>query len=90
MVNAGGESLRAGLLFEWILKYLIPLEFVVMFGWWMYQAAAVYDPTGWWNPVHIFSVGTCVMQWGVALLLMVVLNRRLAVTSRRGLSEVEA
>ena len=66
------------MLYEWILKYLIPVEFVLMFGWWMYQAVAVYDPEAWWNPVRIYSVGTCLLQWGIALGLLRVFNQRLA------------
>jgi NSS family neurotransmitter:Na+ symporter len=49
-----------------------------MFGWWMYQAAAVFDPDSWWNPLHTYSVGTCVAQWVVAIVLLVAFNRRLA------------
>ena len=74
--HAGGR--RAGRLWGWILKYLVPVEFAAMFGWWMYQAAAVYDPEGWWNPLRVYSVGTCVMQWGVALAVLGAFNRRLA------------
>lgn len=77
--HAGGR--RAGRLWGWILKYLVPVEFAAMFGWWMYQAAAVYDPEGWWNPLRVYSVGTCVMQWGVALAVLGAFNRRLAVVS---------
>ena len=53
------------------LKYLVPIEFAVMFGWWSYQAAFVYDPGGWWKPWHTYSIGTCVVQWAVALLLLI-------------------
>ena len=74
--HAGGR--RAGRLWGWILKYLVPVEFAAMFGWWMYQAAAVYDPEGWWNPLRVYSVGTCVAQWGVALAVLGAFNRRLA------------
>ena len=77
--HAGGR--RAGRLWGWILKYLVPVEFAAMFGWWMYQAAAVYDPEGWWNPLRVYSVGTCVMQWGVALAVLGAFNRRLAARS---------
>lgn len=75
--HAGGR--RAGRLWGWTLKYLVPVEFAAMFGWWMYQAAAVYDPDGWWNPLRVYSVGTCVVQWGVALAVLGAFNRRLAV-----------
>jgi NSS family neurotransmitter:Na+ symporter len=83
-ITPGG--IPVGVIFEVTLKYVIPALFVVMFGWWMYQAATVYDPDGWWNPDpfnHTFSVGTCLVQWGLALLLLLFFNRRLAESSTR-------
>ena len=46
--------------------------------WWLYQAAAVYAPDRWFDPFDPFSVMTCLAQWGVVLVLLIVLNRRLA------------
>jgi NSS family neurotransmitter:Na+ symporter len=87
-VNITPGGIRVGPLFELTLKYLIPAQFVVMFGWWMYQAAAVYDPDAWWHPLHTYSVGTCVAQWGAALLLLLVFNRRIATASTSARAEV--
>jgi NSS family neurotransmitter:Na+ symporter len=81
LINQTPQTVRVGRVYEWTLKYLIPVEFAAMFGWWMYQAVTVYDPDGWWNPVRVFSVGTCLMQWGVALVLLRLFNRRLAEAS---------
>ena len=78
LVNTHSVGRRAGPVWAWILKYLVPVEFAVMFGWWMYQAATVYDPEGWWNPLRVYSVGTCVVQWGIALAVLWAFNRRLA------------
>ena len=88
-INVLGSHINVGRIYGWILKYLVPAEFVAMFGWWMYQAATVYDPEGWWNPTRTFSVGTCVAQWSVALLLLLAFNRRIARVSTRGVVEVE-
>ena len=77
LINRGRNSVKVGRVYEWVLKYLIPAEFVIMFTWWMYQAVTVYDPDGWWNPVRVYSVGTCLLQWGVALVLLRTFNRRL-------------
>jgi len=87
LINASG-GLPAGWPYEITLKYLVPIEFVLMFGWWMYQAATSIDPQGWWNPAHINSVGTCVVQWGAALALLWAFNRRIAAASTRELAEV--
>ena len=78
LVYTHSAGRRAGPVWAWILKYLVPVEFAVMFGWWIYQAATVYDPDGWWNPLRVYSVGTCVVQWGVALAVLWAFNRRLA------------
>jgi NSS family neurotransmitter:Na+ symporter len=41
-------------------------------------AATVYAPDQWMNPINPYSVMTCVVQWGIALLVFIALNRRLA------------
>ena len=83
-LNVGDGTARVGPVFGWMLTYLIPVQFAVMFGWWMYQAVAVYDPEGWWNPVRTYSLGTCLLQWGIALLLLRIFNQRLARASVSG------
>lgn len=82
LVNTEGNDLRVGRVYELVLKYGIPVQFVLMLGWWMYQAAT-WDPQGWWNPLHVESVGTCLLQWGVVLALLAVFNRRLGAASLR-------
>jgi len=86
-VNVPG-GLQAGWAYRFTITYLVPLEFVLMFGWWMYQAIAVYDPEGWWNPIHVYSVGTCVAQWAAALVLLLAFNRKIAAASTREQVEV--
>jgi len=81
LINVGDGAIRVGPLFSWVLQYMIPMQFVVMFGWWMYQAVAVYDPENWWNPIRMYSLGTCLLQWGGALAVVLVFNRRLAASS---------
>ena len=66
------------------MTWLVPLEFLAMFTWWTYQAVAVFDPAGWWNPVRVSSLGTCLFQWGIALALLLAFNRRIAAASLRG------
>ena len=75
------ESVDIGPSFDWMIRRFIPLQFVVMFGWWMYQAVVVYDPEGWWNPFRTYSLGTCLAQWGLVLLILVVFNSKLAAAS---------
>jgi len=55
----------------------IPVIFLVLFGWWIYQSVRD-NPGTWWNPLETFSTGTLFAQWGAALLLVLALNRFLA------------
>ena len=83
LINGSPGATQVGRVYSWLLKYLVPAEFAAMFGWWMYQSVAVYDAAEWWNPVRTFSLGTCLLQWGTALLLLRMFNRRIAAASTR-------
>jgi len=78
LINTEGNDLAAGKWFNFIVTFLIPIEFVVMLGWWFWQAATVYDPEGWWHPFHTNSVGTCLLQWGVVIIIFILFNRWIA------------
>jgi NSS family neurotransmitter:Na+ symporter len=51
----------------------MPLIFVIIFGWWVWQAATWY-PRTWWNPFKTLSPGTMIMQWAILLLLLIWAN----------------
>ena len=83
LINIAPGDRKMGRGYDWVLTYLVPLEFVAMFGWWIYQAVAVVDPLGWWHPLRTYSLGTCLLQWGIALALLVGFNRKIAALSLR-------
>lgn len=80
-VNAGAE-LRMGKWWVFILKYISPLIFLVMTGWWFYQAIS-WDKKEWWHPFKVNSVGTIILQWAMLLILVWLLNNRLALWTRK-------
>ena len=82
-INGTGADLRVGPWFNVVVAVVIPIEFAAMLGWWFYQSISTYDPDGWWQPFHVFSVGTCVAQWSMVLALLFLFNRRLARWSTR-------
>jgi len=69
---------NAGPLWDTMIRFVIPTLAVVLLGWWLYQAASVYAPDRWFDPFDPFSVMTCLTQWGVVLILLIVLNRKVA------------
>ena len=83
LVDVPGSGPTLSPIFDWVLTYVVPVEFVLMFGWWVYQSVIVLDPSEWWNPVRTYSLGTCLLQWGIALALLVLFNQRIARASLR-------
>lgn len=62
--------------FKFIVFWLIPLEFFVLLAWWFYQSVT-WDAAGWWNPLNTLSIGTCLVQWGLLLFVLILANRRM-------------
>ena len=75
------SDLRVGEWWSWCMR-LIPVVFVIIFGWWLYQSVQFHDD--WWNPLETFSTGTLLLQWGVLFVFVFALNRFFARRVRRG------
>ena len=58
----------------WI-RYAIPLQAVVLLGWWLYLATTASFTSRWWDPTEPYSAMTCLVQWGLALAVFYALNR---------------
>lgn len=82
VVNGEGADLRMGRWWVFVVGVLIPVEAVVLMAWWLYQAVG-WDED-WLNPLAPASVGTVLLQWGVALLALLVLNKWLGRNNRAG------
>lgn len=75
IVNTPEERRPVGRWFVFVMKYVIPVEFAALMIWWFYKAATEFDPEGWWNPFHRYSVGTTLAQWGLLIAVLLLLNR---------------
>jgi len=75
LINTEDEPHPVGAWFTFVMRYVVPLEFLALMVWWFYQSAANYDRDGWWNPFRTYSVGTTVVQWGLLVLLLLLVNR---------------
>ncbi len=69
------NDIRPGRLFDIAVKYILPAEFLAMTVWWFLQSVTVYDPEFWWHPFRRFSLGTCVFQWTVLIVVLLVLQK---------------
>ncbi|MDZ7374054.1 MAG: sodium-dependent transporter [candidate division KSB1 bacterium] len=82
-INLPGRDLPIGRWYDVAITVANPLLFAAMVAWWFYQSATSYDPQGWWHPFHRFSLGTCLFQWGLVVLALLLLNRHLVVGTLR-------
>ncbi len=72
LINESGD-IHVGRWWSLIVKHLIPVQVVVLVTWWFAQVI-IADPDNWWNPLVPESVGTCLLQWGIALLVLISVN----------------
>lgn len=76
LINQLGNDVNIGKWYEYIIKYIIPLEFVVLIIWWFWQSIN-WSPKTWWNPFSTYSLGTCVFQWALVIAFFVIVNKKI-------------
>lgn len=81
------NDIRLGRWFIFTLRYLIPLQFVLLLGWWFWLSAG-WDRANWWNPLGTATIGSCLAQWGVAAILMIITGPWLARRLKRKASDI--
>ncbi len=70
---------KAGRRWDMLIGLLVPLQAAILLIWWLYQSAALYAPDSWYDPFEPFSVMTCIVQWGIVLFALILLNKWLVV-----------
>jgi NSS family neurotransmitter:Na+ symporter len=85
VVNGEGADLRVGRWWSFLVGVVVPVEAVTLMIWWLWEARG-WDPEGWLHPFRSATVGTVLLQWGVALVLLVAINQWL---TRRGEKTLE-
>ncbi len=55
---------------------LLPAEFTVLILWWAIRSFGWVDK--WWNPFTAESLGTCLFQWTIAIIILMAFNNRMA------------
>jgi len=74
VVNRDGCDLRIGRWWVVVVGVLVPVEAVTLMLWWLWESRS-WDPQGWLSPFKSASAGTVLLQWAIALVVLVVLNR---------------
>lgn len=73
IINGIGSDVRIGKWYNIIIKYLVPIQAMVLVIWWLISSIT-WDPE-WWNPFHIENAGTALFQWLIVLILFITFNK---------------
>jgi len=65
-VNVEGDW-RVGPVWEMLIKWVVPVQAVVLLVWWLWISATEYAPDTWFNPLEPLSVATCIVQWTIIM-----------------------
>jgi NSS family neurotransmitter:Na+ symporter len=66
------DDWKLGIWWERVLKFFIPIAATVLLVWWLSLAAQVDQ---WFNPFSAYSLMTCLAQWAIILIILVLINR---------------
>lgn len=73
-VNSSPHDFKLGKGYNIIISIIIPAQGIILIGWYFYQSITQLGAE-WWNPLHIYSVGTILFQWGIAIITFLILNK---------------
>ncbi len=66
---------RPGRWLNLVYAIIIPVQFLTLIGWWFYQSATSFARANPWSPFTPFGIGTCLVQWGIVLVVLIGCNR---------------
>jgi len=70
------SDMHVGKWYDFAIR-IFPVLLVVVVGWWLYQSIT-WHPEDWWNPLLPDSLGTVVVQIGIALIILYLANNRMS------------
>jgi NSS family neurotransmitter:Na+ symporter len=74
IISMPEEGIKVGRWFEVVVWIFLPLQFLATILWWFWQSYSA-DPQNWLKINSSSSVGTVLFQWGVAIILFILLNK---------------
>ncbi len=87
LINPSAD-IKMGPWWSIIIKFVSPVIFLFLAGWWFYRGI-IDNPGTWWKPFGTFSAATILFQWGVLIAVLLLTNRKLARWTGRLPEEVD-
>jgi len=69
------DSVTGIALWKFALTVTVPVAFVALTGWWLFQCASWETGIAWWWPIARYTPGTVLLQWAVVLAILYGLNK---------------
>lgn len=76
ILNDETNEFRFGKWFNFIIKFLIPLQAITLLIWWI--SASFSWEKEWYNPFKPESAGTAIFQWAIVIIILLILNKKIA------------
>ncbi len=76
-VEEDGNDWKIKKIWAVIIRYFVPLAVTALLAWWLYLSVTEFAPDSWYNPFDPFSIMSCLLQWGLVVLVLVYVNRNL-------------
>jgi len=74
-INTHESDLRLGRWWNYNIRWFVPSAALVLIIWWL---AMSFVPGQWYNPFKEFSFMSCIFQWGIVMILLIIFNKRIA------------
>ncbi|MFO7622457.1 MAG: sodium-dependent transporter [Bacteroidales bacterium] len=74
-INSVTNDRKLGRWWVYVITWFIPVAAGILLVWWLAQSLV---PGEWFNPFRQFSFMSCIFQWSIVLLILLIFNRRIA------------
>ena len=83
-INATPGDWGVGKGWDFLIRYMIPLQAIILLVWWLYLSATQYAPDTWYDPFDPYSVMTCIAQWGIVMVGLMLMNKWVVSRLKKG------
>lgn len=66
---------KAGAKWDFIMRWLVPAQAIILLVWWFWLSATEYAPDTWFNPLDPYSVMTVLVQWAIVMGFFLMANK---------------
>jgi len=65
---------KAGEKWEFLIRWAVPLQAIVLLLWWSWLSISEYAPDTWFNPLDPYSIATITVQWALVMGILYLSN----------------